>query len=327
MTKFYFITLSVFLSFQSFAAPVIKATSNGFWNESSNWDLNRLPTTGDTIVIPAGKMITINDDQLISGFVYIKVYGKLNFQNNNSTLRLGNTAVVMVYNEGQLVGGGTASQKLRIGNNTVFTGNEAPVYGPQVANINTDGFDPVFGAILPVKFAGFSVSRKNNKDVLVQWSTAEEVNAYMFEVERSFDGAAWNTIAYVSAVGNSKALVNYSFTDKNVNARVAYYRIKQVDVESRAYFTDARSIKSDFINTANINIASSQGNIFLQFPHQVEGNVMVRIININGQVMEQQVIDQPVGQVMLQSRTNLKGNYIVNISNGREINLAGKVIL
>jgi hypothetical protein len=84
MKQFYFLILSVVLFKVSFSAPVITASSNGYWNSPATWNLNRLPLVGDSIVIPVGKTITISDDQTFKGFVYIKVYGLLKFQNNNS---------------------------------------------------------------------------------------------------------------------------------------------------------------------------------------------------------------------------------------------------
>src|SRR4029079_5609780 len=106
MKKFYLFALLVALFNISFSAPVITASSNGYWNSASTWNMNRLPQIGDTVTIPAGKTVTITDDQNFNGFVYIKVYGKLIFLNNNATLRLNTPSVIMVYANAQISGGG-----------------------------------------------------------------------------------------------------------------------------------------------------------------------------------------------------------------------------
>jgi hypothetical protein len=268
-------TFILSISFSN-AAPVIKAVNSGNWGNTNTWDLNRLPQVGDTIIIPVLKMVTVNDDRTINGFAYTKIYGRLNFANNNSTLKFGSTAKLLVFPAGTITGGGTPSQKLRIGNNTVFDGNDPAVVGPKILDVNGISDIP-----LPVKFVGFTLTLKN-KDILVQWSTSEEQNANLYEVERSLDGTNWTTIAYVTAAGNTTTITNYSFSDKNVTFKSAYYRIKQVDMDSRFSYTPVRSIKIGSETKADVKIAAMpQGKVLLQFPQEVKGTVTVRFISSN----------------------------------------------
>ncbi|MBO9683403.1 MAG: G8 domain-containing protein, partial [Flavisolibacter sp.] len=132
MKKFYLSVILVVLYNISFSAPVINATSNGKWNETSTWSLNRLPKLGDTIVIPAGTVVMINDDQDFNGFVFIKVYGKIVFQGNNSTLTVDAPSVIIVYLTGQILGN-SASQKIRYNNSIIFKGKDDPIVGYQMA--------------------------------------------------------------------------------------------------------------------------------------------------------------------------------------------------
>jgi hypothetical protein len=325
MKKFYFLTLSVFLFNLAFSAPVITAITDGYWNSASTWNLNRLPKVGDTIAIPSGKKVTINDDQNLNGFVFLKINGKLTFQNNNSTLNLGNKSVIMIFTGGQILGGGSASQKIRLDGSAIFKGNDDPVDGPQMANASSDGFINLAGsAVLAVKFVGFTVTRKIN-DVLIQWSTTEEVNANIYQVEKSEDGTNWNTVAYVAAVGSRSSVNNYSFIDKNVTVKLAYYRIKEVDVDGKAMYTAVQSIRFETVSAAEIKITSAQSKVMLQFPKPVKGNLVVRFVSRNGQVVDQQNISNPVGQVVLNSKVT--GNYIISISNGQDINSAKQVLL
>jgi hypothetical protein len=164
-----------------------------------------------------------------------------------------------------------------------------------------------------------------NSDVLVQWATSEEFNAEIYHVERSLDGSNWSPIAYVTATGNSSALNNYSFTDKNVSTKVAYYRIKEVDADGKAVYTSVRSIKFETTFTMDIKIASISNKVLLQFPKEVKGNLTVRIVSKSGLVVDQQTINNPVGQVVLNSK--FTGNYIIAVSNGQDINTAKQVIL
>ncbi|HTM93554.1 MAG TPA: hypothetical protein VL095_14135, partial [Flavisolibacter sp.] len=203
---------------------------------------------------------------------------------------------------------------------------DAAIVGPQMASAVSNGFS-VFAfasSPLPVKFVGFTVTRKN-ADAFIQWSTSEEMNADMYHVERSLDGTNWNTIAYVAAVGNSSTLNNYSFTDKNVSTKVVYYRIKEVDVDGKAAYTAVKSIKLETASVAEIKIAGISNKVLLQFPQEIKGNIMVRFVSKSGQVVDQQIINNPVGQVVLNSKVT--GNYIITVSNGQDFNTAKQVIL
>lgn len=324
MKKFYFLILSVVLFNVSFSAPVITASSNGYWNSASTWNLNRLPQVGDTIMIPGGKTVTIKDDQDFKGFVYLKIQGLLKFENNNSTLSVDAPSIIVVFLSGEIKGGGSASQKIRYNNSIIFDGNDAPIMGPQMASASSNGFTAFSSSPLPVKFVGFTITSKNNS-VLIQWSTSEEINANMYEVERSEDGSNWSTIAYVSAMGNSSALNNYSYADKNVSAKVVYYRIKEVDIDGKNSYTIVKSIRTNITYTnADVKIASVQNKVLLQFPQEIKGSLVVRFVSMNGQLTDQQTINNPLGQVVLNSK--VKGNYIISIT-GQDINTSKQVIL
>ena len=323
MKKLYLLVLSIVFYHIAFSASIITAIANGNWNTNSTWNLNRLPNVGDTIVIPSSKTVIITDDINFNGFVYIKILGNLLFQNNNSTLSVDAPSVIMVYPNALISGSGSASQKIRYNNSIIFTGADAAIIGPQLASVITTGFDPF--SILPVKFIGFTVTPRD-ADVLVQWSTSQEINASMYEVERSLNGNNWTTIAYVAAAGNSSDVNSYSFSDKTLSGNVAYYRIKEIDFDGQTTLTSVKSIKTDSNSSASeIKIASVQNKVLLQFPQQIKGNMTVRFISISGQVLDKQVINNPVGQVVLNSR--FTGNYIISVSNGQNINTAKQVIL
>lgn len=323
MKKFYFFALFiVVLNFSSFSAPVIKTVASGNWTNASDWSLNRLPQIGDTIEVSAGNTVIINSDIVVNGGVYVKVYGTVSFQNNNSTIALADPSTIQVYTGGKITGA-SASQKIRIAGNVVYQGNSV-IIGPLVATSSTFGFVGFSTITLPVKFVGFTLAHKDN-DVLVQWSTSNEVNANMYQVQRSVDGINWNTIAYVAAVNNSASLHNYSYTDKNNSAKIAYYRIEEIDLGGKSIFTAVQSIKSESTSSVEIKIASVQNKVLLQFPQEIRGSLSVRFVSENGQVVDQQTINNPVGQIVLNSKVT--GNYIIAISNGQNINTAKQVIL
>jgi hypothetical protein len=326
MKKLYFsiFFLSSFLF--SFAAPVITVVNNnGSWRTGSTWDLDRQPVDGDTVVIPAGKTVLVDNNwNILPAKLYIKVFGNLKLSGSGSKLIVGAESYVWVFANATVQGAGSVSDIIKIGENTVFQGSQAAIVGPMMANTYTNGFQNYIESTLPVKFVGFNVSLKN-KDILVQWSTSEESNASAYELERSCDANSWNVVSRMKAAGNSSVVNNYAYTDRNFNSKTVYYRIRQIDADGKATYTVVRSIRPGENNANDINITAVEGRVVLQFQHEMKGSLTLRVVSLSGQVRNEQVITNPGGQLVL--NTNIKGNSIISLSNGQDINLARQVIL
>ena len=200
--------------------------------------------------------------------------------------------------------------------------SSAPAFASKSTGVAPSGFFATSAIILPVKFIGFNLACKGS-EVLVQWSTSEEMNAFRYELERSLDATNWNTISFIAALGNSATINNYSYTDRGAGSKTAYYRIKQVDRDGKYVYTAVRSIKANAGN-ADIQIGAAQKMLVLQFPQQVN-SVSIRVVSLNGQVVKEQRMAQAVGQVVL--NTGMKGNYVVSVTNGSDVNVARQVIL
>lgn len=323
MRKAILFALATTISLFAIANHKIKVkTTNGIWRQAATWDLNRLPGHADTVVIPAGNTLWIDENENLPGStLHIQVYGTLSFTINGK-LSLDENSTVVVYPGGTLLGNGQPSQTLRIGNVEKYRGTSPAIVGPQLANATT-GAGFINFTVLPVKFIGFNVA-KSGKDALIQWSTSQEVNAAIYEVEYSTDAKNWSVIAAVQAAGNTNNTSNYAFTHKNVSAKAAYYRIKQVDLNGAFSHTQIKAVKFAESN-AEVRISAAASQVVLQFAEQIKGLVEVRLVNLNGQVISRQTISQPLGQVILPF--NNKGNFIIAVSNGQDVSVARQVIL
>jgi len=322
MKRLYLFFISLLAISASFAAPKIKGlVNNGIWKHSTTWDLNRIPVTSDTIIVPANKVLVVDNPQTL-GDVYVQVYGTLRFASGKLTI--GANSEIVVFPGGVITGNGH-SEKIRIGNTEVFNGTDPDVVGPAIANSSTGAGFGNFN--LPVKFLGFNVIR-DNKDVVLQWATAEEVNADRYEIERSTDATSWSKIASVQAAGSTNATTTYSYTDRNALASIYYYRIKQVDVDGRFMYTPVKLIEQQTNGlVSDIKIISIQGKVVLHFPKKIEGNLVIRYVTLSGQVLDQRILANAFGQVVLTTDGILKGNVIVSISNARDIKIAKQIIL
>ena len=70
--------------------------------------------------------------------------------------------------------------------------------------------------------------------VLVQWSTASQVNNDYFDVQKSIDGYEWKDGVRMPGAGNSNSQIDYSWFDASPSWGVSYYRLKQTDYDGKS---------------------------------------------------------------------------------------------
>ena len=325
MKKVNLIVTFILIFYSSFAGSIQAIQNNGNWTSNSSWDLNRNPANNDTIIIPAGITIVITSNLNFStNTMRILVYGTLKFSGGGAKLAIGALSSVVVEPGGTLTSTGSPSQTLTIGSNTVYNGTDLPIAGPQFANNTTgNGFVPF--VTLPVKFLSFTLSY-NTSIVIVQWSTAEEVNALKYNVERSVDGINWVTAGTISAAGNSTSTHNYTYNDPYTISKKVYYRIKEIDLSGLYSYTAIKEIKSGVSENIDIKIYSpSQSLAVIEFASQVNDQVSVRIISFGGQIISDKVINHPIGQYMYNIPKT--GAYIIQVSNQSNLNITKKLML
>lgn len=102
-------------------------------------------------------------------------------------------------------------------------------------SVGNSGYTPTqsfttLGVILPIN--GIELSAKRNEaNVIVNWSTQSEQNSSYFEIERSYNGIDFIKVGKMMAFGNSNSIRNYEFMDVNTSKFQIYYRIKMIDVD------------------------------------------------------------------------------------------------
>lgn len=304
----------------SFSRNIRAIINNGDWSTATTWTNSIIPTNGDTATIPAGLTVVVSNTINIStSKLVIQDSGILDFTGGNTVMYLASTSIVNIYPDGSIVNGtGNGSHLIYMGTNLVYKSSMGTINGPATLS-SQGGF-----TTLPVTFIAFTLT-SSSQSVLVQWSTAQEIGSSYYNVERSTDGSNWTTIATISSAGNSTSEKDYSYTDLQPQA-AAYYRIKQVDMKGSFCYTAIKSVKTNAAANAMITIApAGQGRIALQFNNSSTEKIQVRFISLNGQVAGEQQVQANFGQTILS--TQLKGVYVVAVSNGKDIQVAKQLFL
>lgn len=94
---------------------------------------------------------------------------------------------------------------------------------------------------LPLTLTKFYAKKQTDRAVL-SWETAQERNTGFFEIQRSADGKQFAPIGEVKASDTSDEPVRYTFTDQQPLERNNYYRLRMVDLDATATFSETRML-------------------------------------------------------------------------------------
>ncbi len=106
---------------------------------------------------------------------------------------------------------------------------------------------------LPIELISFT-ARKESHQVVLEWTTATEINNDYFSIERSANGVDFYVIGHLNGSGNSNRLINYSYIDISPLSGNNYYRLKQTDYDGTFSYSEIVVVNhhEEFLLTINI---------------------------------------------------------------------------
>lgn len=215
------------------AQNLITAVASGQWGNAGTWNPSRQPANGDSIVIPNSIEVRFNinsgagsgpQNKLDNAIV--NVFGVLRF-GGGEKLYLGCNSSLVINSGGKIVADNPGVKINWCNDGWVWEANDWPGYttnGPYYLG------DSVNNPFLPVELLYFKAEKKDN-DIIFKWATAAETNNDYFLIQQRNSEGTFETIATIKGSGNSNIPVYYSFTDKNVESEISYYRLTQVDYD------------------------------------------------------------------------------------------------
>ena len=219
-------TLFLLLSSNLVFSATITSVTDGDWEDPATWDLGRVPTNGDIIIIQSAHRVEVTTNNVTcndapSTHVYIE--GELRFDNGAKLwLGCGSSITVEVGGIIEDAGGGGTSKKIYVCNSEVWNSGDGEV----------EGFF-VFGTPLPVQLTDFT-AEIYNENVTLQWTTSSEENNDYFEILRSQNGLTYEVVGRVDGSGTTSVTSVYRFEDKNPLENISYYKLKQTDFDGKS---------------------------------------------------------------------------------------------
>ncbi|WP_345221292.1 T9SS type A sorting domain-containing protein [Hymenobacter koreensis] len=167
-------------------------------------------------------------------------------------------------------------------------------------------------APLPVELISFT-ARYADQQVLLNWATAQEKNSASFNVERSADGKAFETISTVEAAGESSSRRNYTFADRRPVGGTSYYRLKQIDRDGTFTHSAVLAVQAGRITSNELQAYGRNGQLNVEMQASAPCKAL-RVMDSMGRVLYTENINEDntgsfVRQIPLQRTGN--GVYIV----------------
>lgn len=158
---------------------------------------------------------------------------------------------------------------------------------------------------------------------MLEWSTALEMHSERFVIQRSMDGISYEDIGRVDAAGLSKEETDYHFMDIGINNTKTYYRLKQVDDDGTASYSQTTLIHKAMSNKFMVMSMSSpeaakRFEVAIDFSE--EGNIEYELCSLSGEKIVE--VDATVGiglnSLFFDLENENEGIYKINIRMGGE---------
>ena len=157
----------------------------------------------------------------------------------------------------------------------------------------TDNSNP-----LPVNLLDIS-AYKMRSNTIVNWTTAQEINTRVFEIEKSLEIGHWLLVGKVKAAENSNSIKNYQFTDALAAfgmKKTIYYRLKIIDNDGS--FTYSKIVSINLFDELKEGLIEA-------YPNPFSENILLKINSTQNQEVKVILRD-------LSGRTILNESFEVN---------------
>ncbi|NNM15654.1 MAG: T9SS type A sorting domain-containing protein [Bacteroidia bacterium] len=201
-------------------------------------------------------------------------------------------------------------------NGNTYANERGSAYGTPSVLVNWPFTTP-----LPIELISFTGEYLEDR-VLLNWSTATEINNDYFTIERSRDGLNFEPIGFVDGAGYSTQLLNYKFEDVEPLEGTTYYRIKQTDYNGDFTYSKIISIKRTFKNTPGIQSLYPnpvKDNLYVTYKLKLKlnENAKLRLLSVTGTVLNEYILDESVSVQQIDLSDLQKGVYLLHFeSNG-----------
>jgi len=158
-----------------------------------------------------------------------------------------------------------------------------------------------------------------NNEAILDLSTLREEGPVRYEVEKSFDGMTYTTIASINGNNNPALEKNhYSYVDPELLKSVTWYRFKRVDADNKIKLSNVvRLVDTKTGISIQSLINPYRTEVKFEIVSGYDGDVKIELLNQNGQSIRSKLITarKGVNPVVIDNVSTLaSGFYILRVS-------------
>ncbi len=135
---------------------------------------------------------------------------------------------------------------------------------------------------LPVEFMNLISQNYHDNSVLLTWFILSENQNRGFDIERSYDGISFESIAFVHSKGNSTDTKEYKLIDIPKKEGFVYYRLKQIDIDGKFNYSKVTSAFIKSTETIKVSPNPAQANVRISTK---ESFTRLQILDTSGQLI------------------------------------------
>ena len=187
--------------------------------------------------------------------------------------------------------------------------------------------DDIGAGPLPVTLSGFTAQCKGSF-VQLNWKTASELNSDRFNIERSFNGTAWQKIGMIKSAGNSNSFQYYHYNDSSLNVPDAFYRLAQYDLDGKIAYSSVVKAGCGRTSTFTIMPNPVADIAGLLISGEKNQQALLELFNAAGQeVLKQSIqITNGINQYSLNMSAMPAGTYELRLTQKGEPGKTAKII-
>ena len=189
-------------------------------------------------------------------------------------------------------------------------------------------FSPGGNPPVPVELTYFDVISEEKQNLLT-WETASELNNHFFEIEKSITGEDFISIGSVSGNGTTQTISKYSFSDYDVGPHQMsyFYRLMQVDYDGTYSYSPIvvanRKIRTNTYLSASPNPISNEW--CLNLSNGFNGDLLVEIFTQEGINIFHEMCQFEEGILVLENFDLSDGMFYAKVFIGEQV-LVTKVV-
>ncbi|GEM_PF-6569279 len=178
------------------------------------------------------------------------------------------------------------------------------------------------GNVLPIVLIGFDAYARGT-EVVIEWSTAVEIDCDYYEIQRSSNGRDFQTIMTVSGAGNSDHRIDYLELDRNPLQGKSFYRLKQVDFDGTFWISNASVVEfqgelSELEVLIYPNPAERGSNVRFQSKQFDKSDLLICLTGIDGKNYYCKMHKEGDQTAVIDLSESIPaGNYIITASSAK----------